>query len=388
MMTLNRRLRQARELRGWSQAKVAEQVGTDATTVSRWERGLFSPTPYFRERLCALFGKNAEELGLLESITHPQEQEVEHLTEILYPEGTVPPTPPSWPKRTDTFKYILQSAAHDKLAHMLWEDAYVRALQGQYTQAQKLGEASLSAFEQVGHTNAAAIREWLNQRGLGSSQPPAPTPHPALAEKPRRVTHPPVRRKRVGFFLMLMILLFAAVVLSGLSFGPLHANSSSLSSSLGHTDDSTQVPLSHQTSSAHSSSTPITSPVATGVVPTAPTTTAVITSLSPTTTPGTSSPTIIIKPGQLTAHDCPLEALGYRCTLTLSLFANDQGSFTWKAQCDKVGATFNPSTGAGRAGQSIQVIVYIQSAVGQAGQLLFFFTLSAHTYTSVVSWQG
>lgn len=67
MPTPNRRLRQARELRGWSQAKVAEQIGTDATTVSRWERGLFSPTPYFREKLCQLFGKNAEELGLLDS---------------------------------------------------------------------------------------------------------------------------------------------------------------------------------------------------------------------------------------------------------------------------------------------------------------------------------
>src|SRR5712664_2579036 len=67
-MTPNRRLKQARELRGWSQAKVAEQIGTDATTVSRWERGMFFPTPYFRERLCALFEKNAEELGLLEAV--------------------------------------------------------------------------------------------------------------------------------------------------------------------------------------------------------------------------------------------------------------------------------------------------------------------------------
>src|SRR4051812_27900931 len=71
-MTPNRRLKQARELRGWSQAKVAEQIGTDATTVSRWERGLFSPTPYFRERLCALFSKDAKELGLLEPDSSPE----------------------------------------------------------------------------------------------------------------------------------------------------------------------------------------------------------------------------------------------------------------------------------------------------------------------------
>src|SRR5579859_2515037 len=75
-MTPNRRLKQERELRGWSQAKVAEQIGTDATTVSGLERGLFSPTPYFRERLCLLFDKNAEELGLLES-EHSRHEELE-----------------------------------------------------------------------------------------------------------------------------------------------------------------------------------------------------------------------------------------------------------------------------------------------------------------------
>ena len=54
-----------RERRGWSQARLAELVGTDAGTVSRWERGVTSPSPHFREKLCALFGKDARELGLL-----------------------------------------------------------------------------------------------------------------------------------------------------------------------------------------------------------------------------------------------------------------------------------------------------------------------------------
>src|SRR5579883_2943169 len=79
-MTPNRRLKQERELRGWSQAKVAEQIGTDATTVSRWERGLFSPTPYFRERLCTLFNKNAAELGLLDIEYEPDNAESRVLT--------------------------------------------------------------------------------------------------------------------------------------------------------------------------------------------------------------------------------------------------------------------------------------------------------------------
>jgi transcriptional regulator with XRE-family HTH domain len=87
-MAQNYRLKQARELRGWSQAKVAELIGTDATTVSRWERGIFSPTPYFREKLCVLFEKNAEELGLLE--TSQPSQQPEHATGSARTAGAEP----------------------------------------------------------------------------------------------------------------------------------------------------------------------------------------------------------------------------------------------------------------------------------------------------------
>ena len=64
-MNPNNQLRHEREMRGWSQQKVAEAVGTTARTVSRWELGLSRPYPYFREQLCTLFGKNMTELGLL-----------------------------------------------------------------------------------------------------------------------------------------------------------------------------------------------------------------------------------------------------------------------------------------------------------------------------------
>ncbi|QBD74860.1 helix-turn-helix domain-containing protein [Ktedonosporobacter rubrisoli] len=62
---INYRLRQERESRGWSQARVAEQIGTDAVNISRWERGHAMPSPYFREKLCQLFEKSAQELGFL-----------------------------------------------------------------------------------------------------------------------------------------------------------------------------------------------------------------------------------------------------------------------------------------------------------------------------------
>src|ERR1700731_758069 len=58
-------LKYERELRGWSQAKVAKVIGATPRTVHRWEHGQGVPYAYYREKLCALFGKNTEELGLL-----------------------------------------------------------------------------------------------------------------------------------------------------------------------------------------------------------------------------------------------------------------------------------------------------------------------------------
>src|SRR5260370_15395544 len=57
-------LKVARELYCWSQARLAKELGVSVRTVSRWEQGLVVPFPYYRRRLCALFDKTAEELGL------------------------------------------------------------------------------------------------------------------------------------------------------------------------------------------------------------------------------------------------------------------------------------------------------------------------------------
>ncbi|MFL5625265.1 MAG: helix-turn-helix domain-containing protein [Ktedonobacteraceae bacterium] len=62
----NHLLRQERELRGWSQKYVAEQIDAADYYISRWECGSASPSPHYRRKLCALFGKNAKELGLLQ----------------------------------------------------------------------------------------------------------------------------------------------------------------------------------------------------------------------------------------------------------------------------------------------------------------------------------
>ncbi len=90
-MTVNCLLKSERILRGWSQAKVAEAVGTDPVTVSRWERGLSFPYPHFREKLCALFGKNAEELGFVQK--NNSDVYVSRLASTVLYDSTIPLPP-------------------------------------------------------------------------------------------------------------------------------------------------------------------------------------------------------------------------------------------------------------------------------------------------------
>jgi tetratricopeptide (TPR) repeat protein/transcriptional regulator with XRE-family HTH domain len=55
---------EARLQKGWSQRELADQVGTTYVNISRWERNQTRPSPYFRSKLCKLFGKTEEELDL------------------------------------------------------------------------------------------------------------------------------------------------------------------------------------------------------------------------------------------------------------------------------------------------------------------------------------
>jgi transcriptional regulator with XRE-family HTH domain len=63
----NLALRKAREARGWSQAMLAQQIGTDGRTVGRWERGDSVLSPHFRAQLCELFALDAIALGFVQS---------------------------------------------------------------------------------------------------------------------------------------------------------------------------------------------------------------------------------------------------------------------------------------------------------------------------------
>lgn len=67
-MLPNEQLRNERQRRGWSRQYVAEQIGVaDPKTIGRWERGVAFPSAYFLQRLCTLYGKFAQDLGLVPS---------------------------------------------------------------------------------------------------------------------------------------------------------------------------------------------------------------------------------------------------------------------------------------------------------------------------------
>jgi tetratricopeptide (TPR) repeat protein/transcriptional regulator with XRE-family HTH domain len=68
----NQRLRHEREQHGWSQEDVARKIGApDDKTVHRWESGKVFPGPHYRQMLCSLYDKSAEELGLIPAAPLP-----------------------------------------------------------------------------------------------------------------------------------------------------------------------------------------------------------------------------------------------------------------------------------------------------------------------------
>jgi transcriptional regulator with XRE-family HTH domain len=100
----NDQLRQERIRHNWRQQDLADQLGTTAVTVRRWERGSQQPSAYFRIKLCALFGKSSEELGL----------------------GAVNPLPSPSPKRDVSEEIPMSSSPTDNPA--LWTVPYRRNL--------------------------------------------------------------------------------------------------------------------------------------------------------------------------------------------------------------------------------------------------------------------
>jgi DNA-binding XRE family transcriptional regulator len=417
-MAPNRHLKQARELRGWSQARLAEMIGTDATTVSRWERGLFVPTPHFREKLCQCFGKNAEELGLLDAMTEtephlhgvvgiPREPDMYGGSGLsgsanLAGRGEmVALKPRPTPEGVDTFTYILQRSSQEQQAYMLWEHAYVQALQDQPAEAQRLGQASVSVFEQVRHPNAAVVRAWLNQQGLLSSAA-SNSGDPA---RPSEITRKRSSRSwlRVGgASVFVMLVLVAGIMLSGIASNRTQSPASSdlkYSPQVLEGNNPSNVPTPHTPSSvipeqpnavpvvakshgsqvsSQPSPTPFPSPTPTSVPQQVPTSSPVITS--------DPSVTLTITPTQLNPDSCATDGSGYRCSIVLAVYANSDETFSWQASSTGVGTKFNSLNGTVNSGKTFQEIVYIYpSTCGPSGTLSFAFSVPSSTHVNTVS---
>jgi len=103
----NTSLRQQRLQRSWTLDRVAAELdrlcareghhaGVTGNMVGKWERGLKRPSLFYREKLCALYGATAEDLGFLDDQPAPPARTAAGHLEAGGAEpfpGTVPPPP-------------------------------------------------------------------------------------------------------------------------------------------------------------------------------------------------------------------------------------------------------------------------------------------------------
>ena len=141
--TPNLLLKRARESQGWSQEHVGQAVGTDAFTVSRWERGVTLPSPHFRQKLCTLFERSTAELGLL-----PREKDEGSSDEVPISPGVFPLIQ----------AHILDPAIPPPLAGehgLVGRDALLQTLKQRLLSERLVGLSALNGLPGVGKTALA-----------------------------------------------------------------------------------------------------------------------------------------------------------------------------------------------------------------------------------------
>ncbi|GCE07841.1 helix-turn-helix domain-containing protein [Dictyobacter aurantiacus] len=85
-MPRNENLRRQRILHNWRQQDLADQLGITVLTIQRWERGTQQPSIYYRAKLCALFGRTVQELGLVGDGNAQSVSEIQARSELSGPE--------------------------------------------------------------------------------------------------------------------------------------------------------------------------------------------------------------------------------------------------------------------------------------------------------------
>jgi len=131
-------LKVERELRGWSQAKLAEEIGTTTRSVSRWEQGLALPYPHYREQLCNIFGKTAKELGLLPT-ANENENDAQITTPLQIPSLIDPAIP----------------EARGNVNSLLGRDSFLQQIKQRLLEGGSPALAALNGLPGIGKTSLA-----------------------------------------------------------------------------------------------------------------------------------------------------------------------------------------------------------------------------------------
>ena len=97
-----------REIKGWTRQYVADAIQVSVYTIGQWERGEHLPYPEHIQKLCDLFEKNAEALGLLNI---PLEMIVEIQPEVKEGQESATDSSPHEQNREDS-----PSAFHSAIA--------------------------------------------------------------------------------------------------------------------------------------------------------------------------------------------------------------------------------------------------------------------------------
>jgi transcriptional regulator with XRE-family HTH domain len=94
------KLKQEREQRGWTQSELAERIGTTQVNVSRWEKSITVPGPYYRQKLAEIFAKSIKELGFISQNDEELDEKIPVLSDTLST-----PSSPIWnvPQRRNPF---------------------------------------------------------------------------------------------------------------------------------------------------------------------------------------------------------------------------------------------------------------------------------------------
>lgn len=143
------RLAEARNQRGLSQHEVANLIGSTYVNVSRWERGITRPSPYFRKKLCALYGKTEQELDLARELGNM-------LEEASIPISTNGPV--QLPLTVPLVPYVVPGALYDPsiplppAIHLVGRDEVLKTLRARLQGQGSLALTALNGLPGVGKT--------------------------------------------------------------------------------------------------------------------------------------------------------------------------------------------------------------------------------------------